>query len=78
MDRNLGSRSHEGRTEMTTPRLWDVEEVADFLGLAVGSVYHLVSQRRIPCVRLSARCLRFQPDVIAVWVQERSKKGDAN
>jgi predicted DNA-binding transcriptional regulator AlpA len=59
-----------------TERLWNVEEVANFLGLAIGSVYHLVSQGRIPCVRLSARCLRFDPDVIAVWLQEKSKRGE--
>ena len=41
-------------------RLMDVNEVAEFLGLAVGTVYHLVSQKRLPCVRLSARCLRFR------------------
>ena len=60
-----------------TQRLWNVEEVAAFLGLAIGSVYHLVSQGRIPCVRLSARCLRFDPEAIAVWVSEKSKKGEA-
>jgi excisionase family DNA binding protein len=45
---------------MTANRLLDVDEVAEFLGLAVGTICHLVSQRRLPCVRLSARCLRFR------------------
>lgn len=45
---------------MNEDRLMDVNEVAEFLGLAVGTVYHLVSQKRLPCLRLSARCLRFR------------------
>jgi excisionase family DNA binding protein len=45
---------------MTLERLLNVDEVAEFLGLAVGTIYHLVSARRLPCVRLSARCLRFR------------------
>ncbi len=38
----------------------DVREVAEFLKLAPGTIYHLVSEGRLPCVRLSARCLRFR------------------
>jgi excisionase family DNA binding protein len=49
-----------GGTDMNQNHLMDVNEVAEFLGLAVGSIYHMVSQKRIPCVRLSARCLRFR------------------
>jgi excisionase family DNA binding protein len=45
---------------MNDDRLLNVNEVAEFLGLAVGTVYHLVSQKRLPCIRLSARCLRFR------------------
>jgi excisionase family DNA binding protein len=41
-------------------QLMTVTEVAEYLGLAVGTIYHMVSQRRLPCVRLSARCLRFR------------------
>lgn len=56
--------------------LWDVTKVAQFLGLAVGTVYHLLSQKRIPCVRLSARCVRFDPRVIAAWVAQQSENPD--
>jgi hypothetical protein len=30
------------------------------MGLAVGTIYHLISQKRIPVVRLSARCVRVR------------------
>jgi excisionase family DNA binding protein len=45
-------------------RLLNVGEVAAILGLVSGSVYHMVSQGRLPCVRLSARCLRFKESAI--------------
>jgi excisionase family DNA binding protein len=45
---------------MSDDRLMNVNQVAKFLGLAPGTIYHLVSEKRLPCVRLSARCLRFR------------------
>jgi len=57
--------------------LWDVKEVAEFLGLAVGTVYHLLSQKRLPCVRLSARCVRFDPRQIEAWIAERTEEPEA-
>ena len=41
-------------------RLLNVHEAAAYLGLAGGSLYHMASQGRIPCIRLSRRCLRFR------------------
>jgi excisionase family DNA binding protein len=58
MARGFGTAAEE--KTVSRDRLMDVNEVAEFLGLAVGTVYHLVSQKRLPCVRLSARCLRFR------------------
>lgn len=67
-----------GNETMELEGLWDVKQVAEFLRMKVGSVYHLVSEKRVPCVRLSARCLRFQPEAIMEWVQHKSQKGDGN
>jgi len=64
--------------EAMSPKLWDVNEVAEFLGLAVGTVYHLLSQKRLPCVRISGRCVRFDPRRIEEWVLERTEKPEAN
>jgi excisionase family DNA binding protein len=60
-----------------SPKLLDVTEVAEFLGLAVGTVYHLLSQKRLPCVRISARCVRFDPRQIEEWVKERTEEPEA-
>jgi len=58
-------------------KLWNVKEVAEYLNLACGSIYQLLSQKRLPCVRLSARCVRFDPRQIEEWVAQRSKEPEA-
>jgi excisionase family DNA binding protein len=60
--------------EVMSQRLWSVKEVAEFLNLKCGSVYHLLSQKRIPCVRLSSRCVRFDPRVIEAWVAQQAEE----
>ena len=59
---------------MIDDRLLTVNEVAQLLRLAPGSVYHLVSQRRLPCVRLSARCLRFRESEIWKYIGRLSSE----
>lgn len=77
MGAEMAETFYSARAEaMRIERLWGIKEVAEFLGLSVGTVYHMVSEGRIPCVRLSARCLRFQPSEITEWVQQKSEKGD--
>lgn len=49
--------------------LLTIREVSDITGLAVGSLYHLVSQHRIPVVRLSKRCIRFRYSDLMRWIQ---------
>jgi len=51
-------------------RLLSVREVASLTGLAVGTIYHLISQKRIPVVRLSRRCVRVRlSDLLNWWDQ---------
>jgi excisionase family DNA binding protein len=55
-------------------RLLRIEEVSALTGLAVGTLYHLVSQRRIPVVRLSKRCIRFRQLDLSAWIQNLTQK----
>jgi excisionase family DNA binding protein len=48
-------------------RLLTIKEVAELTGLAVGSLYHLVSQKRVPVVRISSRCIRFRLSSLERW-----------
>jgi len=53
-------------------RLLEVEDVAELLRMSVGSIYHLVSESRVPCVKLSARCLRFRSKDLNEWLEQQS------
>jgi excisionase family DNA binding protein len=57
--------------KMIEDPLMDVKQVAELLGLAPGSVYQLISQGRLPVVRLSARCVRFRRCDIDRWIADR-------
>ena len=43
-------------------------QVSAMTGLPVGTVYALVSQRRIPHIRLGTRLVRFRRSEIAAWL----------
>jgi len=54
---------------LSADRLLTIDEVAELTGLAVGTLYHFVSQKRIPVVRLSKRCIRFRQSDLSDWFQ---------
>ncbi len=56
--------------------LLDYNEAAEFLGVRRGTLYAWVSQRRVPHVRFSARCVRFDKAELQRWVEaQRVKPG---
>ncbi len=52
--------------------LMDINAVATWTGLSVGTLYHFVSQRRIPFIRISARCIRFRRCDLESWLSTRA------
>jgi excisionase family DNA binding protein len=66
LDRNTGGED----------RLLTVVEAARFLNLSAGGLYHLISQRRIPVVRISSRCVRFSRRALLEWVESLSQPAD--
>ncbi len=46
-------------------KLLTVAELAERLKIAPGSIYHWVSQGRLPFIRFSARCIRFRESDVA-------------
>ena len=46
-------------------------EVAKLTGFAEGTIRHFVSQKRIPVVRISARCVRFRRSDIDSWLEQQ-------
>ena len=53
-------------------RLLNISEAAEYLGVAEKTLYHWVSQRKIPFVKLSHKVLRFDPIRINEWVEENT------
>ena len=45
-----------------------VPEAARLVHLATGSLYHLVSEKRVPVIRISARCIRFSRTSLLLWL----------
>lgn len=51
-------------------RLMTAEQVANYLGIAVGTVYNKVSRNEIPYVKVG-RSVRFRRAAIDGWMEER-------
>jgi excisionase family DNA binding protein len=55
-------------------RLLTISELADITGITKGSLYHMLSEKRIPVVRISKRCVRFRYSEILRWWDRISQK----
>ena len=51
--------------------LLSYQQASAVLGIPVGTLYALVHQKRIPHIRLSGRMVRFHPDALHAWLEER-------
>ncbi len=58
--------------QQITNRLMTVEEAATYTGLAVDTLYKMVSQRRVPFVKLGG-ALRFNPEQLNQWIKQNTK-----
>jgi len=50
--------------------LWTVQEAAEATGFSAGTLYHWISQKRIPFVRVSTRCVRLRPQDVQTWISK--------
>lgn len=51
------------------------DDAALLLSLPVGTVYAMVSQKRIPHVRLGPRLVRFVEAELLAWIESRCVRG---
>jgi len=56
---------------MSLRRLINVRELSEYLDLSVNTIYCLVSQRRIPFVKVG-RLTKFDLQKIDQWIEEHS------
>lgn len=47
-------------------------EAAEYLGIAEKTLRKMTSERRVPFIRLSARCVRYSKVALDRWIEERS------
>jgi excisionase family DNA binding protein len=52
-------------------KLMKVTEVADYLRLSKSQVYALISQRKLPCIRLTERRVVVSEKDLLEWVQKQ-------
>ena len=52
--------------------LLNIVQAAQFLNLSPMSLYHFVSARRVPHIKLSNRCLRFRKSSLIQWLDSLS------
>jgi excisionase family DNA binding protein len=60
-------------------KLLTVKDLAQLLDVAPGSIYHWISQHRLPVVRFSNRCVRFRESDVKKLLDELTqckKAGD--
>jgi excisionase family DNA binding protein len=60
---------------MTENQLLTVKQIAEYLGVKSSTIYKWNSQGRIPCIRLSGRCVRYELDKVKKWLNAIEDKG---
>jgi excisionase family DNA binding protein len=58
---------------LIVPRLMSIEQVSVYVDLSVHTVYRMVSQRRIPFVKIG-RLVKFDHAEIDRWIASKSVK----
>jgi excisionase family DNA binding protein len=61
------NQTGKGNTPDVAAALWRITEAASFLNISPGTLFHWVSQKRIPCIRFGPRCLRFDQAQTKEW-----------
>jgi excisionase family DNA binding protein len=56
-------------------RLLTIRELAERLRISVGTAYHWLSEGRLPCVRISSRCVRFRESEIEHMLNKMTDEG---
>lgn len=59
------------QSEPIKRRLLTIHEVAQYTGLSVHALYTMVSQRRIPCVKVG-RLTKFDVGLLDAWIKQHT------
>ena len=53
-------------------RLLDIEQAANLLGVSVASLYRWTQTKKIPCIRLGRRVIRFDPRALEKFLAQNT------
>jgi excisionase family DNA binding protein len=69
----MSSQTDQAITQTVSilPRLLDVEQAARYIGLSPHTIYTMVSQRRIPYVKVG-RLTKFDLKALDAWIRKHS------
>jgi predicted DNA-binding transcriptional regulator AlpA len=56
--------------------LIDIRELSAITGIKIGTLYHWVSEGRVPHLKLGQRCLRFSVGAIRKWLDDMNQSPD--
>ncbi|RYD64220.1 MAG: DNA-binding protein [Verrucomicrobiaceae bacterium] len=57
-----------------TPERMNAAQAAEFLGIEEKTIRKYTSERRIPFIRLSGRCVRYDRTALSEWLLARTVK----
>lgn len=75
--RGTGTRGEEVTAMEIKPRLWTVQDVADYLGIPVGTLYDWRCKGYGPRAKKVGRYLRYEADVVRQWFDNLDEDGAA-
>lgn len=76
-DARAGGENHDGRRTKwqfdmaMTRRLLNIQEASEYTGLSVHTLYTMVSQRRIPFVKMG-RLTKFDVGLLDKWIAQHT------
>jgi excisionase family DNA binding protein len=53
-------------------RLLDIEQAAEVLGVHYGTLYRWAKARKVPCIRMGARVIRFDPRALERFLAQNT------
>ena len=53
----------------TIEKLLSIKEVSEILGVSERTIYTLKESRKLKCVPISARCVRFDPKDVQAYIE---------
>ncbi len=60
------------------PAYMDVRTTSRYMGVSVGYLRKAVKERRVPCVRLGSRILRFRKQDVDAWMVANGHGGEVS